>query len=184
MYCSLRGPNLMYCSLRGPRLMYCSLRGPHLMYCSLRGPHLMYCSLRGPRLMHASCIALLEVRTSCIALSEVLDSYIAEGEPHVMHCIFRYDPLTGKFTADRPGLYYFQQEWKEYSTNHQKFQLRKNGDWQCVSQINSGSYLSSSCGAVMELVEGDEIFVTSDSGLAVHCPSCTGFTGFIITPYI
>ncbi len=101
----------------------------------------------------------------------------------------RYSPSTGKFTADRSGLYYFEQYWLMYPDKDQWLYMRKNGDIVCQSLGNSANdgdadYNSPSCSVVLELQSGDEVYVTSSHGKNVYTSSSTRFTGFLIKAYV
>ncbi len=96
-----------------------------------------------------------------------------------------YSADTGIFTAEIAGLYYFQQYWIMSSGQEQYLRIMKNGVEQCTSVGDadaSGDYNSPSCSAAMELIPGDQVYVTS-WGLNVGCYTCTGFTGFLIQAY-
>ena len=103
----------------------------------------------------------------------------------------RYSTATGKFTASIHGLYYFELYWVMQYNEGQNLYMWKNGIEQCrsVGTHNTGggdTYASTSpsCSAVMELVPGDQVWVTSIYGRRVYCAECTGFTGFLIQAYV
>ncbi len=101
--------------------------------------------------------------------------------------ISRYNPSNGKFVADRAGLYYFHQYWVANSNNNQFLHMRKNGAVQCRSQGNTGSGTdlnAPSCSCVLELAPTDEVYVTGSTGSNLGSFVDTGFTGFLIRPYI
>ena len=98
-----------------------------------------------------------------------------------LHC--RYDNTTGIFTADRNGLYYlyFYLEVDDDLSPTYGF-LYKNGILQCFAE--GGGLVDEefmiSCGAVMQLVPGDEVYVETDDANAFENPDSCGFTGFLI----
>ena len=105
----------------------------------------------------------------------------------------RYDPLTGKFMADRAGLYYFivhlLSKENQGVNNETNFYIQKNEEAACVAylEILEGTNLNvrSTCSATIELMPGDEVYV--DCGnvhtLATGANHIT-FTGFLIQPYL
>ena len=64
--------------------------------------------------------------------------------------------------------------------------LYKNSVIQCVAEGGSLSpdQMMISCGAVMELVMGDEVFVTNSGMDPFESPESCGFTGFLIQSYV
>lgn len=63
--------------------------------------------------------------------------------------------------------------------------IKVNGITKCHSYGDSagvGDYNAQSCAIVISLSLGDEIYITSTNGDAVHGTS--GFAGFLIRPYI
>ncbi len=101
----------------------------------------------------------------------------------------RYSSSTGKFTADRPGLYFFTQYWIMDPNYIQWVQLWKNNMWLCQTygdgaDGNTGDWNSPSCSVTMELAIGDEVFVTTTHGNPVKPGQCAGFTGFLLLPYV
>ncbi len=102
----------------------------------------------------------------------------------------RYSSSTGIFTADRSGLYYFEQYWVtdgDIQWKGQNLYINKNGASVCRSWGNShgnNQHNSQSCSAVVELKSGDEVYVTSGQGYNTIWSSATGFTGFLIKSYV
>ncbi len=100
-----------------------------------------------------------------------------------------YSTITGKFTANIHGLYYFEQYWVMWYDQVQYLSIKKNGIEQCRSlgiyySTDTYAYNAPSCSAVMDLAVGDEVWVTSSHGKRVHIPELTGFTGFLIKAYV
>ncbi len=116
----------------------------------------------------------------------------------------RYSRYTGKFTADRPGLYYFEQYWVTAEGNNHYYQslyIYKNGNTLLCESYgnpagrsnNYGDMNAPSCSAVVELQVRDQVYVmtrwgedyvASDKGYNFGCDSCTGFNGFLIRSYV
>ncbi len=115
----------------------------------------------------------------------------------------RYSPSTGKFTADRAGLYFFEQYWVTAEGNNHYYHslyIYKNGNTLlCESYGNpagaSNNYRdmnAPSCSAVVELQVGDEVYVISDKSSDVYSDEghdvgsyeSTGFNGFLIRSYV
>ncbi len=97
-----------------------------------------------------------------------------------------YSPDTGIFTARTSGLYFFEQHWMMGGGQEQSLRIMKNGVEQCYSVGNAdevADYNSPSCSAVMELIPGDQVYVTSNWGYDVGSSTCTGFTGFLINAH-
>ncbi len=101
--------------------------------------------------------------------------------------LIRYDPTSGKFVADRAGMYFFEIYWEVHWSYPQYMFLRKNGDTVCLTYgdgtYNSGDYdyNGHSCSSVMDLVLGDEVFATTNMGYDVFT---AGFNGFLVKPYV
>ncbi len=70
----------------------------------------------------------------------------------------------------------------------QVLSIQKNGVDQCVSfgypYLGDPDKESPSCAAVMELLPQDEVYVVSNAGYPVGFGQFTGFTGFLIRPYV
>ena len=106
---------------------------------------------------------------------------------------FRYDPTSGKFIADRSGLYYFavhllSRENNEFR-NATNFTIQKNGETQCNAHLENDTTsvvnLQSSCSSTVELKPGDEVYVVC--GNVYTLTGASGyitFTGFLIQPYL
>ncbi len=121
-----------------------------------------------------------------LTTSNIPDAGIAIKYQNVMvnagNC---YSPNTGIFTAQIAGLYYFEQYWY-MGSGEQSLYLWKNGVQQCKSAgyvDESNDHNSPSCSAAMELIPGDEVYVTSGYGHDVGSAEWNGFTGFLIQPY-
>ncbi len=98
----------------------------------------------------------------------------------------RYSRETGIFTANIAGLYYFEQYWVAIWGSEGYLSIQKNQIKQCWSFGTEGSmneFHSASCSAVMELVPGDQVYVTSSEGNMIGFIGSTGFTGFLIKAY-
>ncbi len=91
--------------------------------------------------------------------------------------------ISGIFTAQTEGLYFFSQYWLTSSGYSQYLAIRKNGAEQCESYGDSGNNFSPSCSVVLELIKGDRVYVTSGDGDQVFCTDCAGFAGFLIQAY-
>ena len=52
------------------------------------------------------------------------------------------------------------------------------------SGSGDGKYKSPSCAVVLELIPGDEVWVTSNNGDDIGNAGSTGFVGFLIRPYV
>ncbi len=99
----------------------------------------------------------------------------------------RYSAVTGIFTADTAGLYYFEQYWLQNANAIHFIDMQKNGVVQCRSRGDSkgtGDYNAPSCSAVLELISGDQVYITSSHATNVACDACSGFTGFLIKVYV
>ena len=64
--------------------------------------------------------------------------------------------------------------------------LYKNSVMQCVTEGGSISpdQMMVSCGAVMELAVGDEVYVTNSGTNPFESTNSCGFTGFLIQAYV
>lgn len=90
------------------------------------------------------------------------------------------------FTADRDGLYYFYFYLEVDALGLSVYGHRKNGVIQCSGEGggHSPDEMMMSCGSVLELVSGDEIYVTTDPyDNPFQSPGSCGFTGFLIHEY-
>ena len=106
---------------------------------------------------------------------------------------FRYDPITGKFTADRAGMYYFfvhlLSKENQDVNNATAFSIQKNEQTQCIAQMEllAGTLLNVavSCAATMELFPGDEVYVDCGNVLTLTInDNRITFTGFLIQAHL
>ena len=99
----------------------------------------------------------------------------------------RYNQTSGKFTADRAGLYHFHQHWVINPWYDLTLYIMKNEEPMCKSFGSSdgdSDYNSPSCSVTLGLLAGDEIYVVSDVYGSVGGTTSTGFTGFLIKAYV
>ena len=103
----------------------------------------------------------------------------------IIKCNFhsRYDSTTGIFTAGRSGLYYFYCYLEvDHDSGLTYVYWYKNGSQQCRAE--GGGLVEEefmiSCGAVMQLVPGDEVYIETNAANAFESPDSCGFTGFLI----
>ena len=72
--------------------------------------------------------------------------------------------------------------------NESDFNIMKNGIIQCNSHTEgseTGSVeIVATCAATMNLVPGDEVYVSCVSTNALESSSRSGFTGFLTKPYL
>ena len=103
--------------------------------------------------------------------------------------VFRYDPATGVFTAQFAGMYYFTVFVRSQGdANEDDFSIVKNGNIQCTSHTEGAETdaveIVATCAATMELVPGDEVYVSCVDIDAIFGNDESGFTGFLSKPYL
>ena len=102
----------------------------------------------------------------------------------------RYDGTSGKFTAEVAGLYHFMVFVRSQggNSNEDDFSILKNGNIQCTSRTEGaetdGVEIVATCAATMDLVPGDEVYVSCVDTNAIGGDSRSGFTGFLTKPYL
>ena len=99
--------------------------------------------------------------------------------------LFRYDNNTGIFHCDQPGLYYFEIYWAKHPDFVMTLHMYKNGIeiCRCTGYNYATDYTFPSCSAPVDLVPGDRVWVVSNLQGQFGSPPCSGFTGFLVTPY-
>ncbi len=104
----------------------------------------------------------------------------------LIYLIGRYSAVTGRFTADRAGLYIFSIYWQTEATIAKTVYLQKNGNVHCNTHGPGGDYHNQACTVLMTLVSGDQVYVTSSDGNPLIASSAVnnGFSGALITPNI
>ena len=101
-----------------------------------------------------------------------------------IHCFFfSFNLSSGIFTADVSGLYYFYFYLEVDDDSQTTYAyLYKNGFYQCYAE--GGGLVDEefmiSCGAVMQLVPGDEVYVSTNVANAFETAQSCGFVGFLI----
>ncbi len=105
-----------------------------------------------------------------------------------MYFLSRYNASSGIFTCEHAGLFFFQQHWLTHpSYNPQYMFIMKNGIRQCSSigkTPDADDFNSPSCGVLMELSVGDQVWVAGGNDYIVACCEYTMFTGFLVQPYV
>ncbi|XP_069588662.1 complement C1q-like protein 2 isoform X1 [Ranitomeya imitator] len=106
-----------------------------------------------------------------------------------------YDPSTGKFTCEVPGIYYFTYHilmrggdgtsmWADLCKNGQVRNLREQVRASAIAQDADQNYDYASNSVVLHLDSGDEIYVKLDGGKAHggNNNKYSTFSGFILYP--
>ncbi|OWF40284.1 complement C1q tumor necrosis factor-related protein 5-like [Mizuhopecten yessoensis] len=100
----------------------------------------------------------------------------------------QYNPTTGVFTCDIPGLYVFHLTLTIYSDKYVELRLYKNGQSMHYVYVGNKGYLGSeSTTALIQLDQGDTVLIKSDqyhsTGDLIY-PGYSYFSGFLLYPRI
>ena len=105
-----------------------------------------------------------------------------------MRIRYRFDPSTGTFTADTAGLYFFLVDLQsDTSGNFDNLNIQRNDEIIChlLARGTENVEIPTTCGTVVELMPGDEIFVECVSEALYITPGdLNNFAGFLINPYL
>ena len=93
------------------------------------------------------------------------------------------------FIAQDAGIYHFTLFIRsDPDATSDPFNILKNGDIQCTSYTEGEDAeaveIYATCAATMELVPGDEVYVSCIDTNAIDGDENSGFTGFLTKPYM
>lgn len=94
-----------------------------------------------------------------------------------------YNPSTGIFTAPQKGIYQFNCLIRSLGKSQVHFQLTKNSKLFTTGYASNGNYDSQTISSILELKEGDRVYIQHRYGSAenIQGSHSSTFSGYLLT---